>query len=209
MSELQDLVALIRANTPLLVIETPDETRVMELFRQSLLHVWRALWRWSVTEGLRRVDMDSEDASTIAPDLSATLQEIRAAGQRGIYVLLDATPYLGYASYQRALRDLIERRDCQPHVLVLVGAKVELPAALEPFAVRFALQLPDANVLLKMVKEEAGDYARQNGGRRVEVDPDAVRQIVRNLRGMSMTDARRIARHLIWRDGALGPHDMP
>jgi AAA+ superfamily predicted ATPase len=209
MSELQDLVALIRADTPLLVIETPDEARVVELFRQSLMHAWRALYRWSVTEGLRRIDMDREDADGIAPDLSATLQEIRNAGQRGIYLLLDAHPYLGYASYQRALRDLIQRRGSQPHVLVLIGTKVELPAPLEPFAVRVTLRLPDANALLKLVKEEAAAYTAQNGGRRVEVDPDAVRQIVRNLQGMSLTDARRIARHLIYRDGALGPDDLP
>ena len=209
MSELQDLVALIRADTPLLVIETPDEARVVELFRQSLMHAWRALYRWSVTEGLRRIDMDREDEEGIAPDLSATLQEIRDAGQRGVYLLLDAHPYLGYASYQRALRDLIQRRGSQPHVLVLIGTKVELPAPLEPFAVRFSLQLPDANALLKLVKEEAAAYTAQNGGRRVEVDPDAVRQIVRNLQGMSLTDARRIARHLIYRDGALGPGDLP
>ncbi|WP_374249086.1 AAA family ATPase [Thermomonas sp.] len=209
MSELLDLVALIRAETPLLVIETPDETRVMDLFRQSLMHTWRALYRWSVTEGLRRLDMDREDAATTAPDLSATLREIRDARQRGIYLLLDATPYLGYASYQRALRDIIQRRDCQPHVVAMVGTRVELPEALEPFAVRFSLQLPDANALLKMVKEEAAAYATEHGGRRVEVDADAVRQIVRNLRGMSLVDARRIARHLIFRDGALGTHDLP
>jgi len=209
MSELLDLVALIRAETPLLVIETPDETRVMDLFRQSLMHTWRALYRWSVTEGLRRLDMDREDAATTAPDLSATLREIRDARQRGIYLLLDATPYLGYASYQRALRDIIQRRDCQPHVVAMVGTRVELPEALEPFAVRFSLQLPDANALLKMVKEEAAAYATEHGRRRVEVDADAVRQIVRNLRGMSLVDARRIARHLIFRDGALGTHDLP
>ena len=208
MSELQDLVALIRAETPLLVIETPDEARVVDLFRQSLMHAWRALYRWSVTEGLRRIDMDREDEG-IAPDLSATLQEIRNASQRGVYLLLDAHPYLGYASYQRALRDLIQRRDSQPHVLVMIGTKVELPAALEPFAVRVALRLPDANALLKLVKEEAAAYTTQNGGRRVEVDADAVRQIVRNLQGLSLTDARRIARHLIHRDGALGPGDLP
>ena len=208
MSELQDLVALIRADTPLLVIETPDEARVVELFRQSLMHAWRALYRWSVTEGLRRIDMDREDEG-IAPDLSATLQEIRNASQRGVYLLLDAHPYLGYASYQRALRDLIQRRDSQPHVLVMIGTKVELPAALEPFAVRVALRLPDANALLKLVREEAAAYTAQNGGRRVEVDADAVRQIVRNLQGLSLTDARRIARHLIHRDGALGPGDLP
>ncbi|WP_256645665.1 AAA family ATPase [Thermomonas paludicola] len=209
MSELQDLAALIRAETPLLVIETPDESRVLDLFRQSLMHVWRALYRWSVTEGLRRIDMDREDESTIAPDLSATLRDIQAASQRGIYLLLDATPYLGYASYQRAMRDIIQRRDCQPHVIVMVGTKVELPEALEPFAVRFSLRLPDANALLKLVKEEAAGYTRENGGRRVEVDVEAVRQIVRNLQGLSLTDARRIARHLIWRDGALGQDDLP
>lgn len=209
MSELLDLAALIRAETPLLVIETPDEARVMELFRQSLMHVWRALYRWSVTEGLRRVDMDREDESGLAPDLSATLNAMRDADQRGIYLLLDATPYLGYASYQRALRDVIQRRGCQPHVVVLVGTKVELPEALSPFAVRFSLRLPDANALLKLVKDEARDYAAQNGGRRVEANADAVRQIVRNLHGLTSTDARRIARHLIWRDGALDFDDLP
>ena len=110
MSELQDLVALLRAQTPLLVIETPDEARVVELFRQSLMHAWRALYRWSVTEGLRRIDMDREDEAEGAPDLSAALNAIRDAPQRGTYLLLDAHPYLGYASYQRALRDLIQRR---------------------------------------------------------------------------------------------------
>ena len=101
MSELQDLAALIRADTPLIVIETPDETRVLELFRQSLLQVWRALYRWSITEGLRRIDLDREDEVDIAPDASNTLQAIRSADQRGIYLLLDFHPYLGYAGTQR------------------------------------------------------------------------------------------------------------
>lgn len=209
MSELQDLVALLRAETPLLVIETPDEARVIDLFRQSLMHTWRALYRWSVTEGLRRLDMDREDESGIAPDLGATLQAIRAATQRGTYLLLDAHPYLGYASYQRALRDLIQRRGSQPHVLVLIGTRVELPEALEPFAARFSLRLPDANALQKLVQDEARAYTAENGGRRVEADAEAVRQIVRNLQGLSLTDARRIARHLIWRDGVLGADDLP
>ncbi len=209
MSELQDLVALIRAETPLLAIETPDEARVVELFRQSLMHAWRALYRWSITEGLQRMDLDREDAADTAPDLSATLGEIRGASQRGTYLLLDAHPYLGYASSQRMLRDIIQRRGSLPHVIVLIGTKIELPEALEPFAVRFSLRLPDANALLKLVQDEARAYTTQHGGRRVEADADAVRQIVRNLQGMSLTDARRIARHLIYRDGALGSDDLP
>lgn len=209
MSELQDLTALIRANTPLIVIETQDEGRVVELFRQALSQVWRALYRWSITEGLRRLDMDREDEAEGPPDASAALQAMKQAEQRGIYLLLDFHPYLGYASSQRQLRDIVQRRHCQPHVVVVVGAKVELPPELEAIAVRFNPRLPDANALLKMVREEATGYARENGGRRVEADGEAVQQIVRNLQGLSLPDARRITRQLIYDDGALSAADLP
>ncbi len=209
MSGLQDLVALIRADTPLIVIETPDEPRVVELFRQSLMHVWRALFRWSITEGLRRIDMDREDASEVAPDAGATLQAIYRHDQRGVFLLLDFAPYLKYAGTQRQVRDILQRRNCLPHVLVLVGSKVELPEDLEAHAVRYRPHLPTAEALLKMVKDEAAAYAREHGGKRVEVDPEAVKQIVRNLRGLNETDARRIARQLIFRDGVLNADDLP
>ncbi|GAB2510354.1 AAA family ATPase [Pseudoxanthomonas sangjuensis] len=209
MSELLDLSALIRANTPLIVVETQDEGRVVELFRQALAQVWRALYRWSITEGLRRIDIDREDEAEGPPDASFALQAIKQAEQRGIYLLLDFHPYLGYASHQRLLRDIVQRRHSQPHVLVLVGAKVELPAELEALAVRFNPRLPDANALKKMLQEEVVEYAREHGGRRVEIDDAAVRQILRNLQGLSLVDARRIARQLIHADGALGPNDLP
>ncbi len=209
MTELQDLAALIRANTPLIIVETADEPRVVALFRQSLVQVWRALYRWTITEGLRRLDLDSEEAVDIAPDASNTLAAIRDAEQRGIYLLLDFHPYLGYAGTQRQLRDLLQRRHCLPHVLVLVGHKIELPDDLEAMAVRFRPRLPDADALLKLVRDEAVAYQQEHGGKRVEADADAVRQIVRNLQGLSATDARRIARQLIHNDGVLGAHDLP
>ncbi len=168
MSELNDLTALIRANTPLIVIETQEEARVVDVFRQALSQVWRALYRWSITEGLRRIDMDREDEPEGAPDASAALQAMKQADQRGIYLLLDFHPYLGYPGSQRQLRDIVQRRHCQPHVVVLVGAKIELPEDLEALAVRFSPRLPDANALLKMVREEAADYMSEHGGCRVD-----------------------------------------
>jgi hypothetical protein len=209
MSELQDLSSLVRSNTPLIVIETPDEARVVDLFRHVLTNVWRALYRWSITEGLRRVDLDREDPAEVPPDISATLQAIKASDQRGIYLLLDVVPYLGYAGTQRMLREILERRGSLEHTVVMVGNKIELPVELEALALRFALQLPDENALLKMVKDEVGLYQREHGGRRVEVDKDALALMLRNLRGLALGDARRIARQLIFRDGAIGEADLP
>ena len=209
MAELQDLAALVRANTPLIIIETPDEARVVDLFRHLLVDVWRALYRWSITEGLRRMDMDREDPPEGAPDATNTLREIAAHTQRGIYLLLDFDPYLGYAGTQRQLREIVERRNCLEHTIVLVGNKVALPEEFEPLAVRFSLCMPDENALLKMVREEAALYVRENGGRRVEIDADALKALVHNLRGLSLTEAERLARQLIFRDGAIGPDDLP
>jgi hypothetical protein len=209
MSELQDLSSLVRSNTPLIVIETPDEARVVDLFRHLLMNVWRALFRWSITEGLRRVDLDREDPPETAPDITATLMAMKAHDQRGIYLLLDVVPYLGYASTQRMLREVVERRGCQEHTVVLVGNKIELPPELESLAVRFSLQLPDEKALLKMVNDEVALYMRENGGRRVVVDNPSLKAMVRNLRGLSLTEARRLARQLVFRDGAIGPADLP
>lgn len=209
MSELQDLSSLVRSNTPLIVIETPDEARVVDLFRHVLTNVWRALYRWSITEGMRRVDLDREDPPETAPDITTTLMAIKGHDQRGIYLLLDVLPYLGYASTQRMLREILDRRGCQEHTVVLVGNKIELSPELETLAVRFSLRLPDENALLKMVNDEVGLYQRENGGRRVEVDRAVLATLVRNLRGLSLTEARRIARHLIFRDGAIGEQDIP
>ncbi|MCX7034117.1 MAG: AAA family ATPase [Arenimonas sp.] len=209
MSELQDLTSLIRANTALIVIETPDEGRVVDLFMHVLMNVWRPLFRWSITEGLRRVDLHGEDEPLSPPDATATLRAIRAMDQRGIHLLLDFHPYLGYATTQRMVRELIDRRDCKEHTLVLVGAKIELPEDLEHLAVRFSLRLPDEKALLKLVQDEAALYMREHGGKRVEVDQDALKMIVRNLRGVSMMEARRLARHLIFRDGVISANDLP
>ena len=196
MSELQDLASLIRSNTPLIVVETQDEARVVDLFRHVLANVWRALFRWSITEGLRRVDMDREDPPETPPDITTTLMAIKAHDQRGIYLLLDAVPYLGYASTQRMLREILDRRGSLDHTLVLVGVRIELPPELEAMAVRFSLRLPDENALLKMVRDEAALYQKENGGRRVEVDKDTLGSIVRNLRGLALGEALASAEQL-------------
>src|SRR5690606_9625112 len=73
----------------------------------------------------------------------------------------------------------------------------------------FRPRLPDANALLRIVREEAAAYQREHGGKRVEADADAVQRIVRNLQGLDSADARRIARHLIFDDGVLGADDLP
>lgn len=210
MPESNDLAALLRADTPLLVIETPDEARVVDLFRQALGKVLRPLYRWSITGGLARLDLDLEDALTeAAPDVGSTLAAIRTARERGVFLLFDFHPYLGYPTTLRALRELVQRHDCASHVLVMVGARIELAPELERLAVRMPISLPSAEALRRIVAEEAARYAREHDGRRVEVDPQAMSAILRNLSGLDAVEARRVAARLIFDDGVVCARDVP
>jgi len=207
MSELEDLTTLVRATTPLLVIETIDEQRVIECFRHVIAQTLRPLWRWTLIDGLSRLDFaDGMQAS--APDVDSTLESIRAATAPGIYLLFDMHPLLRYAMSLRQLREIVQRQRSVAHTLVLVGAKVELPDELEALATRVPLSLPDIKELAAIMRAEALAYQRDQG-RRVEVDSDAARTIVRNLLGLAAPDARRIVRKLIYNDGALNADDLP
>jgi AAA+ superfamily predicted ATPase len=211
MTELQDLATLVRAATPLIAIETAEENRVLDTFRHLIAQVLRPLYRWTITDGLRRLDMAATDGAArveTAPDATATLQALKQNAEPGIYLLLDFLPYLRYPMTLRLLREICQRQHAAAHTLVLISPKLELPDELEPLVTRFTLSLPGAEELAQIVRDEAFAYSRENGGRRVEVDADSARAVVRNLRGLGVSDARRIVRKLIYCDGALGPADV-
>lgn len=207
MSELQDLTTLVRATTPLLVIETVDEQRVIDCFRHVISQSLRPLWRWTITDGLGRLDFAHADPD-VPPDATTTLEAIRGTPEPGVFLLFDFHPLVRYAMSQRMLREIVQRHRSAAHTMVLVGARVELPEDLEALALRVPLALPDIKELAGIMRGEAAAWQREHG-RRLEVDNEAARTIVRNLVGLSASDARRIVRKLIYNDGALGQHDLP
>ncbi len=204
----QDLVTLLRARTPLLLVDSAAEGRVIEGFRHAIAQALRPLYRWSITDGLKRLDLDADDEDT-PPDASMMLHALKQQRTPGIYLLLDFQPYLRYPMTLRLLREIVQRLECAEHTLVLVGAGYELPPELAAAATRFEFAPPDANALADLLRAEAFNYSREHDGRRVVVDADAARAIVRNLKGLDFEDARRIVRKLIHDDGALTAADLP
>ena len=114
MSRNQDLATLLRARTPLLLVESADENGVVEGFRHAIAQALRPLWRWSITGGLERLDLDldfGDETTGEAPDASLSLQAIKRATDPGVYLLLDFQPYLRYPMTLRLLREIVQRQD--------------------------------------------------------------------------------------------------
>ena len=209
MSELHDLTTLVRAATPLLVIETVDEQRVIDCFRHVIAQALRPLWRWTLTDGLQRLDFRAAGVE-IAPDATATLDAIRAAGRARHLPAVRLPPLLRYAMTQRQLREIVQRQRCGG-AHRRAGRRQGRAARRNWKRWRCACrcQLPGRQGAGRHPARRGAGLAARATAARVEVDNDAARTLVRNLRGLSAPDARRIVRKLIYNDGALSQADLP
>ena len=93
MPEQKDHELLIHGHTPILQIETHEEKRALDLLVRIATRNVIPLFKWSVTEGLRRVDIDLgvQRHNAEPRDL---LGHIKSSNIDGIYVLLDFDPYI-------------------------------------------------------------------------------------------------------------------
>ena len=58
MQNLKDLELLLESSVPIIVIESREEARLIELFKRIIKKIVKPLFRWTVTEGLKRLDVD-------------------------------------------------------------------------------------------------------------------------------------------------------
>jgi SpoVK/Ycf46/Vps4 family AAA+-type ATPase len=212
MDRQRDLELILRSRVPIVVIETHDESRMLDLLRNIAIarasDAYMPLFRWTVTDGLQRLDISLEPQLHNA-DPSDVLKHIRAVKKPGIYVLLDFHPYLDDPVNVRLLKDICIRFDRVSRQIVLVSHNVKLPRELESFSARFELALPTEDERKNIVKDVAREYAAENPGLQVQVDPKAYKLLIRNLAGLPVRDTKRLARNAIYHDGAISKSDLP
>ena len=119
-----------RAANPIVVIETTDESRFLRLLTGLALSRpasdYRALYRWSVTDGLQRLDLELEaQRHNAEPD--GVLRHIRAADKAAVYALLDFHPFLADPVNVRLLKDIALAAPRTKTTVLLIGHRVELP----------------------------------------------------------------------------------
>ena len=212
MDQSNDLKLILRSRTPLIVIETRDETRMLELFRSlaitSATDAYLPLFRWTVTDGLQRLDIELEPQA-INSEPTDVLKHIRAVTKAGIYVLLDFHPFINDPVHVRLLKDICIRYNEVARQIVLISHTITLPAELEPFSARFDIGLPSEQQREQIVQRLADEWAKENPGSRVQADAKAYRLLIQNLAGLTHRDTSQLARNAIFRDGAITKSDLP
>ena len=205
MSDLHDLRLLLDSHVTLLVVESVEEPRVVELFRRLTGGGPRPLYTWSVSQGLCR--NGRAVPNVLHPEPDAVLREIAARDFAAVYLLLDFHPYLDDPLNVRLLKEIAQATEVNQTVVLLSHA-VTVPAELKALTARFELQLPGPNALEQIVREEARAWTAKHHAK-VRTDPGTLQLLVRNLAGLTSADARRLARGAIQDDGAITLDDLP
>jgi hypothetical protein len=206
-----ELQTLLASRVALVVIESREEARVMEVVREAALKAQRGknwgVFAWSVTDGLLRVDVDLGGAQKTLAQPEQLLKHIKATTMAGIYVLLDFHPYLDNPMFVRTIKDIAQDYLKCARTLVFISYEVKLPQELEHLAARFSLQMPSKNERNAIVMRMAREWAQGTGGM-PRVDVKVVEKMVDNLAGLPLHDVERLTRQAIFNDGALTEDDL-
>lgn len=207
----RDLQLALRSRTPIVVVQSRDESRLLEMLatftRTQTKADYLPLFRWSVTDGLQRIDIVMEPQLHNAQPADV-LRHIRAVTKPGVYVLLDFHPYLADPVNIRLLKDICLAFPSVKRQIVLISHHVELPAELRGFSARFEMALPNDDEREAIVRRVASEWAEANSGSPVSVDRKAYRLLIRNLAGLADSDTERLARNAIFQDGAISHSDI-
>lgn len=206
--EFHDIALLLRSHKPILILESQEETRAVELLGDIAQNMGSPIFKWSVTAGMQRMDADLEPQAHLK-EPAKVLQHITSANFEAIYLLLDFHPFLEDPVIVRHLKELaLEIRDGKSR-LVLISHRLDAPPEIKKLAANIELSLPDEEALMEIVRKEAAEYSRQNRNARVSSDKKVLQQLINNLKGLTYNDARSLARAAIFDDGAISESDLP
>jgi hypothetical protein len=209
----RELEMLLASRFALIVIESREEARVLQLVREAGIKAGRGrgwgIFQWTVTEGLRRVDIDFGAAQKTVADPAQLLRHLKATPTAGVYLLLDFHPYLSDPINVRMIKDIAQGYEQVPRTIVLMSHEVLVPEELEHLTARLTLGTPTRNERLAVVTRVAREWGQANAGRAAQVDPQALDHLVDNLAGLETPDTERLARQAIFNDGALTMADLP
>ena len=223
-----DLEVLLRSRVPIIVVDSRDEAQVLTALGAACrqqpspppmsrppgapvvpTRSGLPLFQWTVTDGLKRLDVDMGPPQRTVAQPPEILKHIRATPLAGVYALLDFHPYLQDPTIVRLLKDIAQDYDHCARTVVLIGYQTEIPHELEHLSARVALALPDRNERKQLVEDVARQWARANPRQAVKIDPRALDLLVENMGGLSAVDTQRLARKAICDHGAIELSDVP
>jgi SpoVK/Ycf46/Vps4 family AAA+-type ATPase len=209
MNDLHDLKALIDSKIPVILVETTEELRTIDLFRRLATDLKRPVLKWTATTGMRPLGSAETPLAGKTEDASKPFDRIRGTHVSTIFLLIDFHPYIHEAVNVRSIKDIALAAPRTGHTLVFISHRLKLPEELKPYYASFELTLPDRKKLTETCHAQAEKWKLENQGKSVRSSRQHLERLIDNLMGMPLSDAERLIRTAICDDGVIDDSDMP
>jgi hypothetical protein len=214
--QIDALLALLDTRTPITLIETHDEPRVLALFAAATKRNGRELWTWSAASGLRvaqglklqLLDMVKDEKKDEAQDtkqLPEALAAIERMREPALVLLLDIHPFLSNPVITRGMKELALRCEAKGLQLVFVGHDIKLPEELAPLTSRFEIEPMTLERVKAVFNEEL--KRRRDGNKDATGSRTTLDSLLRHMVGLPQSSVRHLAR-LVLGDGEVNTADL-
>ena len=207
-----ELNLLIKSDLPLIVVQTFDESRALEVLDGMFAFQKLLAYKWTVTDGLLQMGakldlLPLDHQKKDKPE--EVLQHIKASAEKSAHVLCDFHHYLDEPKVIRYIKDIAQVAGKKGSKLIFLSHEITLPEEISRYAASVSLSLPDENEILSIIRDEARVWAERNQAYKVKTDNETLKKLVNNLIGLSHQDVKRLAHGAISDDGAITESDLP
>jgi SpoVK/Ycf46/Vps4 family AAA+-type ATPase len=208
MNEIMDLVHLVKSHVPIIVIETRDEKETLKKVCNLAMSMNTQIFGWSLIQGYSQLRTNCEIEGSNILEPQDVLYKIYNHKSPGIFVLLDFHPYIADNTITRLLKEIAIEADQYRQTVILISTQIDIPSDLKHLTASFEFPFPTEQKLLSILNDLIGKWKKKNGGREVKVDSETVQAFIKNLRGLSLNEIKRIVNNAL-RDNAITAEDIP
>ena len=207
---IERLKVLINSSTPIVIMETVEEMRVIDLVRMASVELKLPVFEWSIADGLTRcgsnapvfVPGESKSATQYQnlPETAQVIGNTREPAQvlahlatmtvDSVFILKDFHRHMDDPVVIRRLRDVAQRFCSNRRTLIITGPAIPLPAELTNLVEYLELPLPDARRLHQIVEETFNLLSKTHALKR-KLDATGLEAVADNLRGLTEEEAER------------------
>ncbi len=207
MRDVEEFIRLAEGGYSCISVVTHEEHQALEVIRKAAEKLTYKMRIWSVGRGSRDGLFPVLGGRTEHATPEAGLKEFCLLPTKTICVALDLGKHLSSYLIHRMLRDTIVRVELNQNLLVLIDSEDSLPDSIKAYCRSFELSLPTAkeleNVLRNTLRQIHNKTPLEIGISKAGLDA-----IVRNLRGLSIRQARQLLREVVADDRRLDDHDV-
>lgn len=220
---LERLKVLMDSSTPIVILETVEETRAVRLVHAAATPLNLAVFEWTIASGLVRCGNDANSyaqrsmpTTRATPNYSAdpnaqaiynsrdpsqALSNLESISIEAVFILKDFHRHMADPVVVRKLRDVGQKFSANRRTVVITAPTIEVPPELASLVEFLELPLPDKPRLRQMVDEVFMRLAPGHDLHR-NLDAAGLDAVAVNLRGLTEEEAdRAISRAIVNRRG--------